>query len=785
MRRRAAGLKVDTFPFLAVLLCAMGSLILLLLVLDRRAKLVVLAKAQAAAEQVVQEEEQAAAARRAEWERRQQALHARLAEEEEGVRAELQAVVRKREQVASELAAQQAHTAELAGQLRVEETHLREGQEALRTRQEGFAAADQRAEASRAELARLSAELARLEQTVADLKALRRRQEQTYSLVPYKGKHGDNRRPLYVECTAGGLVFHPDRKALEGPGVTAAEVRAEVEHRIAAQLAALPEAERKPESAAYLLLLIRPDGIVTYYKTLVALNGIKLDFGYEFIDAGWVLNFPTDDNATPAQPWQVAAQSGPTPPSPGGKTARPGRRVVGANFGASPGGADVSDPGSAGGEGSANLGTPTPLGGHPIASSGGAGPPTGRPVAATTALPSGVPGNDVAGSDPPARGTPGVGSAPFGPAGDAGVGTDSPGGVGGSGALAGANAGGPIPPIPLSPALTTREPFQMSVGGGEGSGVRGSSGAGDGTSPLTPDPSPPPARFSPDVGPSRRGRGEPRAGPQGFSQPPLASTGNPGGPPGAALSPAGPLTPSPSPPPTGFSTDAGPSGRGRGEPEAGAQGLSQPLLAPTGNPGGPPGTAPSPLPPSEPPATASPGGGSSPGGTPSLLPMPVPTAAKGRSSAPGAAQPDSPGETEPAPTGLPNPLARVLGNDPNNKLRPAPARPRPLFGNHDWVINIDCQVDAVVLLPTGARIATTALAPGTTDKNPLREAVERLVARRQATVRPGEPPYRPQVRFLVRPDGLRTYYLAYPALEPLRLPMTRENVESRDDQKAH
>ena len=37
MRRRRHKLEVSTFPFLAVLLCAMGSLILLLLVIDRRA----------------------------------------------------------------------------------------------------------------------------------------------------------------------------------------------------------------------------------------------------------------------------------------------------------------------------------------------------------------------------------------------------------------------------------------------------------------------------------------------------------------------------------------------------------------------------------------------------------------------------------------------------------------------------------------------------------------------------------------------------------------------------
>ena len=45
MKRRRQGLQVTTFPFLAVLLCAMGSLILLLLVIDRRAKVVARAKA--------------------------------------------------------------------------------------------------------------------------------------------------------------------------------------------------------------------------------------------------------------------------------------------------------------------------------------------------------------------------------------------------------------------------------------------------------------------------------------------------------------------------------------------------------------------------------------------------------------------------------------------------------------------------------------------------------------------------------------------------------------------
>src|SRR5437588_806662 len=139
MRSRKA-LKPDTFPFLAVLLCAMGSLILLLLVIDRQAKIVARTKALQAASHISEEQQKLAAARQAE-------------------------------------------------------------------------------------------ELEQLEQALLALKELRRRERQTYSLVPYKGRRGDNRRPLYLECTSSSLIFHPDRLTLSSPS----QARAEVEGRIARQ----------------------------------------------------------------------------------------------------------------------------------------------------------------------------------------------------------------------------------------------------------------------------------------------------------------------------------------------------------------------------------------------------------------------------------------------------------------------------------------------------------------------------------------------------------------------
>jgi hypothetical protein len=129
-------------------------------------------------------------------------------------------------------------------------------------------------------------------------------------------------------------------------------------------------------------------------------------------------------------------------------------------------------------------------------------------------------------------------------------------------------------------------------------------------------------------------------------------------------------------------------------------------------------------------------------------------------------------------------MARLPMKD---RPKTAPARGRALYpglfiNNRDWVIPIECRANAVLVLPGGQVIASAALAPGT-GGNPLRDLVGGMIARRQATVRPGEPPYRPMIRFRVRPEGLRTYYLAYPALESLGVPMSRESINPDEESK--
>jgi hypothetical protein len=114
--------------------------------------------------------------------------------------------------------------------------------------------------------------------------------------------------------------------------------------------------------------------------------------------------------------------------------------------------------------------------------------------------------------------------------------------------------------------------------------------------------------------------------------------------------------------------------------------------------------------------------------------------------------------------------------------RPPSVRPSWVYSNRDWVIMIECNADAVVL-PNQQRIDTALLSRASGAANPLFDAVRQMIDRRQATVPTGEMPYQPRIRFLVRPEGLRTYYLAYPALESLRVPMARENAEPDDPHK--
>jgi hypothetical protein len=114
-----------------------------------------------------------------------------------------------------------------------------------------------------------------------------------------------------------------------------------------------------------------------------------------------------------------------------------------------------------------------------------------------------------------------------------------------------------------------------------------------------------------------------------------------------------------------------------------------------------------------------------------------------------------------------------LGRDDAKKPTPPPIR---LLGNRDFIITIDCYADHATVFPSGLQYRWSGPNPNASD-TALVNAVSNLITRRQATVRTGEPAYRPVIRFQVAPDGLRTYLRIYPLLAPLNVMMTRENVQ--------
>ena len=101
-----------------------------------------------------------------------------------------------------------------------------------------------------------------------------------------------------------------------------------------------------------------------------------------------------------------------------------------------------------------------------------------------------------------------------------------------------------------------------------------------------------------------------------------------------------------------------------------------------------------------------------------------------------------------------------------------------LSGDRDYIIFIECRAEDVVLYPSRQSFSIQSLARG---DQALMKAVQQMIERRQALVRPGEMPFRPQVRYLLHPEGIRSYHTTYPTLNALGVPQTRQNLEADDD----
>ncbi len=270
---------VSLFPFLAVLISTMGALIILLVVLTQQARRQAMAATKQRIGQVRSQIE--AAAELLEW-------------ESETLRA-------SREKTTSQLRDARLALGHLEEHSRRLQRRLAELESAWERLQETHHADSGRRVELADRLRRTEAEIARLETQLADRKRRAAEQASRYAIVPYEGPHGTERRPIYLECCKDAVVLQPegiefvpaDFARPLGPGnPLEVALRAVREHYVQADSANGGQA-----AEPYPLLVVRPDGIASYYAARAALASWEGEIGYELVDGQWQLEFPPPNPA--------------------------------------------------------------------------------------------------------------------------------------------------------------------------------------------------------------------------------------------------------------------------------------------------------------------------------------------------------------------------------------------------------------------------------------------------------------------------------------------------------
>jgi hypothetical protein len=284
MRRQVATATqgISLFPFLAVLLCTMGALIVVLVVLNRQSRLQAVAMSSASAD-----------LRRASAEEAKRELKIRR----EMAEWRLQHLRESRQKTQIDLDQERLR---LSG---VEE-HRRQLEAQLKKLQRAAADFDElqgEEQSSRVatELAQLNVEIESARQQLNDAKARAADRAPSYSVVAYDGPSRTRRRPIYIECSADGVIIQPEGIVLSaadfdgpmGPGnPLASAIRAARDH-----LVAVAPDPKSPDAEPYPLFLVRPDGIEAYYAARAAMQSWGAGFGYQTVDQDWKLEYPPPD----------------------------------------------------------------------------------------------------------------------------------------------------------------------------------------------------------------------------------------------------------------------------------------------------------------------------------------------------------------------------------------------------------------------------------------------------------------------------------------------------------
>lgn len=289
MRRRPATTSISLFPFLAVLLCAMGALILLLVVLTRQIRedatksSILIAEPQPQAAAPVQDL-QPAAIERVVVTIPAPAPLPPAPDPNLALRKKLAGLEQDRTNAEGDLARLRSESAQQ--QREIDAAVQRLQNERLAVEASAARLAARRLEQERKESAKteLLASLRLAEGSLAEALEAAEAAEPKVSIVPYDGLSGTVRRPILVECTADSMRFVPEDVALSASDLEGflpdynpllAGVIALRKHWSAV------DGPRQPK--AYVLLLVHEDGVAAYYAARTLLRSLDKETGYELV----------------------------------------------------------------------------------------------------------------------------------------------------------------------------------------------------------------------------------------------------------------------------------------------------------------------------------------------------------------------------------------------------------------------------------------------------------------------------------------------------------------------
>jgi len=289
-------MKVTLFPFLSVLLCMMGAMIMLLVVAAQNVREWTGNPVQETVNQT-------------------QTLTAQEAEElseEINIKAEdadwlAKKLAAAREQAATELAEHQARLA-----LAEKETQkIRDELDRLELLAQQL---DGQTSANPEEVAHLKRLLAQQQQRkeeaeleLAELQREAAQKEKSYAIVPYRGPNGTFRRPIYIECCHNKIIIQPegielfpgDFQALDDMVGNSFDSVLRVIRQYYVETNQIVRG-----SEPYPLFSVRPSGVEMYENAMQAVHDNArratgswiTDFGYELINEDWNMQYhPPDD----------------------------------------------------------------------------------------------------------------------------------------------------------------------------------------------------------------------------------------------------------------------------------------------------------------------------------------------------------------------------------------------------------------------------------------------------------------------------------------------------------